>query len=400
MDLLGRTHHRLLMCCLSEVASSGVVNTKATRTQVENGLKEWLFSELRENGYGSMLVEESEFPEGILEALLMTQSHGMLPQVLSALRRRPNNTTNCLDVAVQWLKPQNPKDLQLRACRSLLTYRKSVSAETRAALVLSLNSLIRDEELSISKRIGYLTHIFVPFDEPWPLLNEYDSLIKDSSIEPKFRISIMQHIARRPSSLSQRVLLTLNTLSNDVSTMEEIRVQAARALQWNIIDALPILRISLEDADYKVRRRTLEALFLCSNLPQDMLYILVDILKSADRDARNDAVAALQHQSMLPEEILDTLHVLLADEDPTIRRCVVKSLIGQSVLSEKVLRTLTGIVCKDADPESRNQAAAALGEQSVIPPDLLKEIAMLFENPDPNSRANATRRPRQTVCFV
>ena len=101
-DLLGPTHQRLVMHCLSEVKQNNTAFMEL-RKKLEEQLEKWLLFEwkLMKN---CQLAREMEFPEQVLINALKRASEDARPILLEILDSRAVTTSSAIDVAVSWLK--------------------------------------------------------------------------------------------------------------------------------------------------------------------------------------------------------------------------------------------------------------------------------------------------------
>lgn len=96
-DLLGPTHQRLVMHCLSEVERKES-NFMELRAKLENQLEQWLLFECYFTG-SSHLALEMECPQQVLVNVLKQASVDARPVLLESLSRRTTVSSNIMDIA-------------------------------------------------------------------------------------------------------------------------------------------------------------------------------------------------------------------------------------------------------------------------------------------------------------
>jgi hypothetical protein len=101
LDLLGPTHQRLAMHCLSEVSSDIPM-----RTDIEQRLSKWLLFECKFS-YTARLASEAEFPERALENAFYEGSEHMKKTILKSLTKRATIPRSIIDRAASWLEHED-----------------------------------------------------------------------------------------------------------------------------------------------------------------------------------------------------------------------------------------------------------------------------------------------------
>ncbi len=101
LDLLGPTHQRLIMHCLSEVS------TKISyRESLEKNLSQWLRFECNFR-QSARLASEAEFPETALTGVLSECSDDVKTKILHSLAKRPIVPSSIIDQIALWLQHEN-----------------------------------------------------------------------------------------------------------------------------------------------------------------------------------------------------------------------------------------------------------------------------------------------------
>ncbi|KAI0901413.1 hypothetical protein F4806DRAFT_193127 [Annulohypoxylon nitens] len=115
-------------------------------------------------------------------------------------------------------------------------------------------------------------------------------------------------------------------------------------------------------------------------LPEPALETLVKIIERKDRSGGKDSVArVLSGQSNLPDNIIRILITLLGSEEAHIRACASEALRGQSELPEESLKALVSLLEED-EYEVRVNAALTLGEQTKLSRATAMDIVAIIRN--------------------
>ncbi|KAF9164502.1 hypothetical protein BGX20_000925, partial [Mortierella sp. AD010] len=144
--------------------------------------------------------------------------------------------------------------------------------------------------------------------------------------------------------------------------------------------ALLALSSALQDEDWDVRRRAVEALGKQSFFPDSALVALICALQDENEHVRDRAAEALGGQSALPESAL--LGALQHENE--CARCFAADALGrQSTLTESALLVLIDAL-EDENTYVRYSAVKILGEQSTLPESILLAVigALRHENED------------------
>ncbi|KAL5592490.1 hypothetical protein FOBRF1_013516 [Fusarium oxysporum] len=118
-DLLGPTHQRLVMHCLSEMAPANEMSKfTPLRTKLEDQLSQWLVFECNYIGK-SNLAREMEVPEQVLSSALQRASEDVKIKVLKLLRLRPKIPLSIIRLATDWLRGGASQHLNLAVLHML-----------------------------------------------------------------------------------------------------------------------------------------------------------------------------------------------------------------------------------------------------------------------------------------
>jgi len=264
-DLLGPTHQRLVMHCLSEVTAL------PTRSSLEARLSQWLLFECDLTG-SSLLATESELPDRALHNALKSTSNRGRVQILGALARPGRHVSEATLAALAALLKDEDGPVRYRAAEALK--RQSNLPE---ATLAALTALLKDEDGTV--RFGAVVAL------------------------------------GRQSNLPEATLAAMTALLRDEG--QPVRYHAAEALggQSNLPEStLVALAALLKDEDRHVRSGAAEALGRQSNLPEATLAALAALLEDEDRHVRSRVARTLSRQSNLFDAVLKAIGLLLESE--------------------------------------------------------------------------------------
>lgn len=170
-DLLGPTHQRLVMHCLSEAPTE-----MPLRSSLETSLKEWLLFECKFTGQ-ARLASEVEFPEQALFDALQEESD-MKRTILKSLAKRQTLPSHLLNLILSWLEDGDIRSaaLEVLGAQSSLSDKRLTAVVARledknegvseaAVEVLRAQSSLSDELLTVlsllldSKSVGGLAEV-------------------------------------------------------------------------------------------------------------------------------------------------------------------------------------------------------------------------------------------------
>ncbi|KAH7215368.1 armadillo-type protein [Fusarium oxysporum] len=417
LDLLGPTHQRLVMHCLSEVDTS---TNLPIRSNLEAKLSQWLLFECDLTG-SSLLARESECPDqalstaletdsrrgrvGILEALQQPGRHfqSTLSEAtiaaLTALLKDGDNDVRSAAAEALW-RQSNLSEATVAALTALLKdgHRRVRSAAAQAlgsqsnlpeATVAALVALLKDGHRRVRSVAAEVLEGQLNLSEA--TVAALVALLKDEDND--IRAAAAQALGSQ-SNLSEATVAALMALLKDEDN--DMRYTAAQALgsQSNLSEAtVAALTAMLKDGDDDMRAAAAEVLEGQSNLPEATIAALTALLKDRDNDIRAAAAQALEGQLNLPEATVAALVAPLKDGHRRVRSVVARALRGQLNLSEATIAALTALL-KDRDNDIRAAAAQALRGQSNLPEATIAALTVLLKDRDEDMRAAAARALR------
>ena len=400
LDMLGRTHQRFIMHCLSEVSPEML-----HRKSLQQKLSQWLLFECDFCKSGD-LASEVEFPEPSLFNTLFMGSKDIKITILQSLQRR-TIPSSIINLIVSWLQDEDEDWHIRRVAVEALRDQSPLPEEILTVLVARL------QDWDVGRDAAEALH--------------YHSTLPEAILR-----ALVARLEDPHENVREAAVIALSGQSTkDILTALVARLQdkdwgvpgdAAKALrnQSTLPEAILIALVArLQDESWYVRKAAMKALHNQSSLPEAILTVMVARLQdeSESLDVRYAAEGALRYQSTLPEAILTVLVARLEDKDGDVRQGAVEALSGQSteaILAALVARLedphenvreaavvalrsqsteeiLTVLVARlqDEDWGVRRAAAEALRYQPTLPEAILTALVARLEDPHENVRQGA-----------
>ncbi|KAG9249640.1 uncharacterized protein F5Z01DRAFT_668654 [Emericellopsis atlantica] len=137
VDLLGLTHQRLVIHCLSEVQALPQSSFTPVRTRLEDDLVEWLLFECKCRNESS-LAREMELPPLVLCRAMQSATDDGRGKFVKALTKRHSVPTCVADLLASWLEPHAPREL-IRRILAILGRHSFLSDELLTRVAAGLN---------------------------------------------------------------------------------------------------------------------------------------------------------------------------------------------------------------------------------------------------------------------
>jgi HEAT repeat protein len=444
LDLLGPTHQRLIIHCLSEVSSP---TEPSMRPALLKDLSLWLRFEYDLTG-SSYLARESECPDEVLHTALGAGTSGYKKAILAALLRFGRYLSeNIITTLVELVRNteedsevrstaarvlQGQLDLPEAAIKALVellkdTYEdiniRSMAAEalgnqsvlpkmTVGALVILLKDIDKNIRSIAAEALGGHS------DLPNTAINVLVALFHDE--DPHVKAEAVKALWHRPI-LPETAVETLATLLQghdyrvqylavealgDQLTLPEtaikplivllkdqdLKIQAAAAyvleghLTFPEIFIKPIVAL-FHDENIHIRSTAVKALGRL-DLPETAIQAIFTSLIDSDKDIRSTTIRTSRRQPASPETAIEALVVLLQDEDDAIRTTSTEALRDLSALPETAIEALVTLL-HDGVSQIRATAAEALGYQPNLPGTAIEALVTLFQDRDSYVRATA-----------
>ena len=357
LDMLGRTHQRFIMHCLSEVSPEML-----HRKSLQQKLSQWLLFECDFCKSGD-LASEVEFPEPSLFNTLFMGSKDIKITILQSLQRR-TIPSSIINLIVSWLQDEDEDWHIRRVAVEALRDQSPLPEEILTVLVARL------QDWDVGRDAAEALHYHSTLPEA--ILTVLVARLEDKDGD------VRQGAVEALSGQSTEAILAalVARLEDPHENVREAAVVALRSQSTEEI--LTVLVARLQDEDWGVRRAAAEALRYQPTLPEAILTALVARLEDPHENVRQGAVEALSDQST--EAILTAFAARLEDPHENVRWAATEALSNQSTLPEAILIAL---VARLEDPKLiRRAAAKALRKQSTLPEAILTALAGRLEDED------------------
>ncbi|KAK7414261.1 hypothetical protein QQX98_006858 [Neonectria punicea] len=402
-DLLGPTHQRLVMHCLSEVSTDMTL-----RQPLERKLTEWLLFECTFQRTAH-LARDMEFPEQALHDALQDGPDDAKIIILQALKRRPTIPLSVNELALSWLTHDTSSQLKRQVCILLQSSRKDLTSDALEVVVQQLDdkdSGILQAALRVLQKQSSLSDEFLP-----DVVQQLDNTERDI-------IAVALKILKKPSSLPDETLaIIVKQLEHESLNVQEVALEVLRmypdllnkihmdtgqrlndenpdnreaALRmWSRLrssdESLPVVVQRLDDEASGVRKAALGVLKNQSSLSDEILLAIVQRLDDEDSDVRDAALEVLQNKSSLSDEILLSVVQRLNDKDSDVRWAALRVLQNKSSLSDEILPAMVQRL-NDEDSDVRDAALEVLQNKSSLSDEILLAVVQRLDNEDSDVR--------------
>ncbi|KAI0406345.1 armadillo-type protein [Xylaria palmicola] len=340
-DLFGPAHQRLVMRCLSEVASSEEVPVfNRLRAHLENQLEQWLLFEYGLTGSCHLMLER-EFPDSTLEAILQKATLNLKLRIFGFLRVKRYLSLKMIDCIRSYLDDDD--DEVALAAIGVITYHTEHVSEgvyqRLFALVANPDSQIADEALEMLE-----THIILSkyaVQGLVDLLNHSDETIQSRAVvilgqQPNLPENIIQHIEdllKHPNKVLRAA--AAKALCQRSALPESVIEDIVCSLEWG-----------------RETQSILKKYFMAH------LTILVncigDFMVPLDCVSTRDCVIDALSKKPLPEEVIETIAALLKRPDWAVRCGALKILLIQhGRLTGKIIRDIM-VLAEDPNKKVRD----------------------------------------------
>ncbi|KAK0617464.1 armadillo-type protein [Immersiella caudata] len=353
-DLLGPTHQRLVMHCLSEIEQKESTFTEL-RAKLETQLEQWLLFECDFTGR-SRLASEMECPEQVLVNALKQASEGARMSLLRSLSIRTTVPSSIINVISPWLKDGASKHLPTK-----------------------ILNILRHQHISLPDTI---------LQDITARLEDQEAYVRRAAIEA----------LQGQANLSKEVLQGITARLKDQHWV--VRLAAIEALQGQASLSKEVLQgitARLGDQDGGVRRAAIKALQGQANLSKEVLQDITARLGDQDGGVRQAAIKALQDQANFSKEVLQDIIARLEDQDGGVRQAAIKALQDQANLKE----VLQGIIARLEDQEAyvRQAAIEALQGQANLSKEVLQGIIARLKDQEAYVRQAAIKALQDQANF-
>ncbi|CAG1965755.1 unnamed protein product [Fusarium graminearum] len=297
IDLLGATHHRLLMHCLAEV-----VKSVDLRTTLQEQLSMWLQLECNLTDEPQIL-RQSEFPASTLNFVFQRSSDERKQIIARALDRRTIMTEEAHELISQWLKDTlSSPQVRLDMMRTLEYRLESFSIDLLDALVRCLEDKDDDVAFKASKVLGK-QKVF-----PQPI--EQRLLSQLLSPDPT-RSGRAARAFEGQSAIPHVILSWLDDNSMAVNLEGLNAILFRKVLPVDVLETVANL-VGGAYPDYFLQT-ALQILFYQKKLPDKVLHIIAAQLQHPELYVGRGAFRIICRRRNLPNDILQAVIVFLAE---------------------------------------------------------------------------------------
>ncbi|KAI1390723.1 armadillo-type protein [Hypoxylon trugodes] len=341
-DLLGPTHQRLVMHCLSEATDI------QSRPILERKLSQWLLFECDLMGH-SLLARESEFPYQPLHGALNDRDESRRVKIIETLRSRDWLGAIATDLAV--LFGDVNEEVQYAAVAALEGKYDLVEGAITKLLELVLdNNALENTRYAAAETLGLQRKSPETTAKLIRLFQDANAFNRECATEA---------LGYSPD-LSEENFSTLVTLLQD----KDISVQesAARILgrSSDIQETITTIVTLLRDTNPGL---LVDVLWRQENLPENAIVVCGTLLKSSYKGTRKATLKILEKQPNIPQEVTAALMVVIRDDDNYHKFLASRVLQKQPNLSEQVIIALVRLL-ENADWNVQLFSAAILRYRS------------------------------------
>ncbi|KID82546.1 nacht nucleoside triphosphatase [Metarhizium guizhouense ARSEF 977] len=348
LDLLGPTHQRLVMHCLSEISSdfqgrtirnTSKVDFRDTRKRLEERLGNWLIFEL-EFAKGTSLGIKAETPVHVRREILLKGS--------------PNIRRSFWMLHPYGYGQTSPEDVLWEAA-------EIVENPTE-------NEDLRHYTINVLTRQNSLPDGLIDKFTAWITDPDRDSRIRDVVIE------VFRRLSRWPGRIQR--------LARQLLNLHEMKEAANRIMSISKQLSLPDeLQHEVETWWFTKGKRSIQnaAMDISRELewPDNILQILILLLKNENVGIRTATIEALNSPAKLPSTTLQAISLRLRDEAAEVRRTAIHTLDKQSDLADNILQEMASRLC-DEEVLVREAATIALAVRPNLTDDIIQRLEALF----------------------
>ncbi|KAF5696184.1 peptidase C14 [Fusarium globosum] len=341
LDLIGPSHQRLIMHCLSEIPCSET-EPPSYRARLEKTLSDWLLFEcdLKES---TSLAIEAEFPDSSLKIALQQGQTKAKCIILRSIRKRALSQ-ELLGIIMSFIE-QDYSELTDSAIAAL----KQVST-LRERHVHILLGLLRNEDYYHRLIMEILMNQFI-------LSDEHNDALVETFQKRMILIRPQGHDGQR-----RRGFYRLSTVRRPFATA---------FVKW---------LMSTEHEDYWI----IDPYFYGA-LPEVVLEVIAEHLDDQDPNKQMAALKAFRyHHDQLPAATIEAITKQIEeDRQSGIQMAALETLERhRGQLPAATIKSISKMLEKETDPDLRKAALEPLGNQSSLPPTIMSVISKQPQDPN------------------
>ncbi|KAL6795596.1 hypothetical protein J3E68DRAFT_450501 [Trichoderma sp. SZMC 28012] len=334
LDLLGPTHQRLVMHCLSEVS-----NNLPIRATLERQLSRWLVFEYEfRQSPRAHLASEVEFPQQALDIAFREGSDDVRRTILRSVTKRATVPSSIIERAASWLEHQD------MAFRHDAVWALGQRTALPNEILRTVAARLQDEDSSIRQ------------DAIWILAQQ--SVLPDE---------ILKSVETRLMDKNRSVREAAKTLHGGQQP----------AISNKFLDAIAA---RLEDKDWFVREAAVRALGQQSTLPDETLEAIAKRLEDKEWSVREvtKAVLSQYQRQVLPDEIPAPQ---FGDKNCSVQD-IVDNIVGEDQQLASPEESLEAVAARleNEDEFIRQDAMGILAQQPALPIEILQAVTARLED--------------------
>lgn len=335
LDLLGVTHQRLVMHCLSEIKQQNLPKMD----DLETRLAKWLVFESRFYGGNAELASEVEFPEtALMEALDEASVDGsseVQRNILESLKSRASIPPGIVKVVAARLDDDNERVRE--AAIKALCGQAPVPDDVLLAVVEILENITNpymqmSAAFALGRRMALSKEVLAAVAVR---LNNEDCRVRHAAV------TALGKRATLPDHVFEAAVSLINDEDADVRRAA-VQVSGSRAIVPSTVCTAIVARLS--DEDKYVRREAMKALGKRESMPDEALTAIAAQLNDEEELVRYEAVNALGKQAILPDNVLMSMVARLSDDRFDVKNCAARTLSQCTTLPGRVLTAIVALL--------------------------------------------------------
>ncbi|KID61122.1 ankyrin repeat-containing domain protein, partial [Metarhizium hybridum] len=371
LDLLGPTHQRLVMHCLSEISSP-----LQLRRGLECRLKQWLLFEVKaKRGYESELASQAEFPDLVLNSAIKTavKNPWHLACILRSLAKRAFIPDSTLEIISPWLCSGHSN---LKCALEALCGPSPLPDAVLEAVVGQLNH---------SKSYQASEVLRGRPDLPEKLIFLMAKGLDDQNSYLKYTL---RALGQRSSLPDQVMLRVAGCIKHEGREVRAQSIDTLRSLDTLPLAVLKLMEAGLDDADSRIGKAAFTALCAQSCLPDEVAQAIATRFCPKDPAFFPFEEVFSEKPLVLPASLLSALLERL-DVGQWIMRTGTARLLGtQPALPSRVLSSIA-LRLNDHNRYVRVHAIEVLGKRPSLPEELLLGVTARLHDEDDYVRSVA-----------
>lgn len=397
IDLLGPTHQRLIIHCLSEINT-----TFPEQMTFQKRLAEWLLFECRlarKRPTAVRLPREVEFPDEVLKIALNDKTSGSQAPIIFSLSCRNVAAPGLITVVTSFLgdqmshvrfwaaralsKDDNLPHDTLEALVALLEDdhehggREAATAlATQETLprniVVALLSLLDNESIRVRRNAISAISTHMTFDDIITVFME--KFMKNCVLHGDGVKALGEHAA-----LPEKMMAAVRELLDFAGSIQGyvFKVSPTRTELPDI--ALLAVIEQLGNDDDRIRLGAVRTLVHRAALPDTIKAAIGARLYNNSSETRADVIEILSERGMLSEETVEAIAAQLGDKSSELRAAAVRALGKHAKMINVTTVQAIAVLLGDDDSEVIALAVDALDRQAALPDQVLNAMAALLD---------------------